>query len=312
MRPFIREGYGAMFCDLFLDQETIVKRAKNEEGRRKLQRELAFYKILKKSGIDFPVPSLLQQDEHSYTMKYYHDFVPLYRVYWNTTSDHQTQILSRVYSYLDTLHTYKLHSISKKMYLDSFIFEVYTKPLARFIAIEPFLRQYSFTHVNGVKLDTFQELLDWIQQSVTKIIEKKKNFEFCVIHGDCQFNNILYKEETSELLFIDPRGYFGTSEIFGPVEYDSAKLLFALSGYDLFDSMNVTSLEYEGDSLILPILWKDETLFQRKGLDILLFLSIWLSNAHSFLETPKKAVFSYYYALYISTLVKMSSRDDTK
>jgi hypothetical protein len=301
-----------MYCDLFVDNQILEKRAKNEEGCKKLRRELAFYKVVKDSALDFPVPLLIDQSEYSYTMQYYDDYVPLYTLYWSTTSEHQQTILSELNTYLHRLHIVKCQSISKNIYLDSFLLEIYTKPLARYAIIEPILNQYSFTHVNGEELDTFHDILAWIKKEVSEIIDTKDSYEFCLIHGDCQFNNILYKKETNEFVFLDPRGYFGLSEIWGPVEYDSAKLLFARSGYDLFDTMEVTSLDYDKENLILPILWKDEILFQRRGLDLFLFLSIWLSNAHSFLASPKKAVFSYYYAVYLSTLVKRSFRDETK
>ena len=52
----------------------------------------------------------------------------------------------------------------------------------------------------------------------------------------------------NEIIFIDPRGYFGNTKLYGLKQYDFAKLLFGLSGYiapfliylgvDTFDSNN--------------------------------------------------------------------------
>jgi hypothetical protein len=312
MRRLERTGYGAMFCDLFSDATTIVKCAKNEEGSRKLRRELAFYKIVKEQCRDFPIVELLEETNHSYTMHFYKEYSPLYQIYWNTSVQTQNDILNRVESYLTMLHRSVKVTVSKEEYLESLLVEVYTKPLARVESIRHILRDYSFQTVNGVELDGFHDLLQWIKDEVLQLVQTKQSFDFCLIHGDCQFNNILYNPDTKDLIFLDPRGYFGQSELFGPIEYDSAKLLFALSGYDIFDTMEVSELKTEGNILILPSLWRGETIFKRRGLETYLFLAIWLSNAHSFLSNPKKVAFSYYYALYVATLVKRSVKDEIK
>ena len=39
-------------------------------------------------------------------------------------------------------------------------------------------------------------------------------------------------------MFIDPRGYFGRSKILGIKEYDLAKILYGISGYDTFNNNN--------------------------------------------------------------------------
>ena len=45
------------------------------------------------------------------------------------------------------------------------------------------------------------------------------------------------------MYFIDPRGIFGETLLFGLKEYDYAKFLFGLSGYSKFDNMNIKNLK---------------------------------------------------------------------
>ena len=45
---------------------------------------------------------------------------------------------------------------------------------------------------------------------------------FCFIHGDCTFSNLMLREDGSPVL-IDPRGYFGYKELYGDPLYDWAK-----------------------------------------------------------------------------------------
>jgi thiamine kinase-like enzyme len=59
--------------------------------------------------------------------------------------------------------------------------------------------------------------------------------EFVLLHGDCTFSNMMLKEDM-EPVVIDPRGYFGYTEMYGDVAYDWAKLYYSLVGnYDQFN-----------------------------------------------------------------------------
>ena len=60
-----------------------------------------------------------------------------------------------------------------------------------------------------------------------------EKFEF--IHGDCTFSNIMLRKDITPV-FIDPRGYFGTTELYGDSNYDWVKLNYSLySNYDQFN-----------------------------------------------------------------------------
>ena len=73
-----------------------------------------------------------------------------------------------------------------------------------------------------------------------KMLETNK---YHLIHGDCQFSNILYNSQDSKVYLVDPRGYFGKSYVYGYQAYDYGKIAYALSGYDHFnDESNLFSL----------------------------------------------------------------------
>jgi thiamine kinase-like enzyme len=58
---------------------------------------------------------------------------------------------------------------------------------------------------------------------------------FCFIHGDCTFSNLMMRRDGSPVL-IDPRGYFGYTELYGDPRYDWAKLYYSIVGnYDRFN-----------------------------------------------------------------------------
>jgi hypothetical protein len=61
------------------------------------------------------------------------------------------------------------------------------------------------------------------------------NFTPSLIHGDCCFSNILYGEDKNIIRFIDPRGSFGKTGIYGDIRYDIAKLYHSVDGtYEAF------------------------------------------------------------------------------
>ena len=120
-----------------------------------------------------------------------------------------------------------------------------------------------------------------------------------LIHGDIHLGNVLLDDE--QIYFIDPRGYFGQSKLFGPYEYDYAKLLFGLSGYSVFDNIIVNELNIINGNFEIDFIKEYEYIFESGEFDnptILFCLSIWLSNNSCFSNINKKItslMIAYYY-----------------
>ena len=82
---------------------------------------------------------------------------------------------------------------------------------------------------------------------------------FRLIHGDCTFSNVLLRDDGTPVL-IDPRGYFGFTELCGDPAYDWAKLYYSLVGnYDQFNRKRFT-LDISREGVELQIAsngWED-------------------------------------------------------
>ncbi|MBQ9419109.1 MAG: hypothetical protein IJU31_01895, partial [Synergistaceae bacterium] len=91
-----------------------------------------------------------------------------------------------------------------------------------------------FTNCITINSQKFLPLNDII--SKLKILIPAKLFnvaEFCIIHGDLCFSNIMIDNNFSFVKVIDPRGKFGKFDIYGDQRYEFAKLFHSVDGkYD--------------------------------------------------------------------------------
>jgi hypothetical protein len=110
------------------------------------------------------------------------------------------------------------------------------------------LAQANQIELNGRKLAGWPKIQKEIEARVRKFSARPQG---CIIHGDLCFPNILYDPVSRLFKFIDPRGSFGDSGIYGDGRYDIAKLLHSLhGGYD-FLIHDMFRLEHDGKKLRL-------------------------------------------------------------
>ena len=296
-----RVGYGSSFNTIYIYNNMIKKESKNIYGNEKIKKEMNFYKYIT-VHTSFPVPTIYEYGINYYIMEYLKDYKPLYLYFPFFSITNKHNMLQQIYHYLSNLHSQTSKTITKEILHKSLVIETYDKIIARYKEIEHILLYFiHITHVNGVKLLSFNEIMTKIQIKVSNYLESLTEYKVCILHGDCQFNNIIYNPNIKTIIFIDPRGYFGNQELYGIAEYDYAKIKFALSGYDIFDNMHITSLNIEENNLIIDDIFQMNDIFSDDIISTLT-LSIWLGNAHCFKNNIPKAMYSYFYAIYLSTL----------
>lgn len=302
-----RLGYGAAFNSLTIKDGLLYKEAKNDYGIAKIQKEVGFYEFVRRSNLSLSFPINVEIKENSLVMPFYTSYVPFHRIFWKVSPEKQQEYLVRIRQELDKLHGACTSPVSRDALRLDLYEEGFAKVLKRYDEVSDLLKNYDIETVNGIKILSFESLLEYVHD---KVIDAGKTLstEYCLIHGDCQFSNLLYSEQEDKFLFVDPRGYFGKSDVFGLPQYDFAKLLFALTGYDIFDSLNIESLQIEKKNLVLPTLPICFDAIRPVTLDTILMVSIWLGNAHCFKDNPAKAALSHFYARFIGTLVYISDR----
>lgn len=74
---------------------------------------------------------------------------------------------------------------------------------------------------------------------------------FCIIHGDLCFANILVESDFGFLRSVDPRGSFGSYDIYGDQRYEIAKLMHSVDGQYDFIIEDMFQLEADGSRIRL-------------------------------------------------------------
>ena len=91
-----------------------------------------------------------------------------------------------------------------------------------------------FTHeiiINGKKFLSLNDIIKKLKNLIPAMLFNVN--EFCIIHGDLCFSNIMIDNNFSFIKLIDPRGKFGKFDIYGDQRYEFAKLLHSVEGkYD--------------------------------------------------------------------------------
>lgn len=87
--------------------------------------------------------------------------------------------------------------------------------------------------INNTPYYCLNEYMQRLPEIIEQELIDKSDTDFSIIHGDLCFSNILLEETKGFVRVIDPRGEFGSFDIYGDPRYEMAKLLHSIEGkYD--------------------------------------------------------------------------------
>jgi len=311
--------------------DKLLKKGLEENGKTIIQKEIEWYKHINnlenKSFIAY-LPYIYEYYDSAYLMEYKRDNIPLYqflnkyKVSIDSTESVEEKlikiaeynimkitILKNVMAKIDLLHSIDTVYVPKKIFVNNLKKEVFDKVLYRKKNIEDLLNYFGQIRiVNNLNILSFEDILEKCKNILMDYYETLDDYQYTIILGDATFSNILiYPNDISNITFIDPRGYFGESNIHGPVEYDYAKILYSLSGYDSFNSghFNIKSINNDNYSLeidIKSIDIEDKILnYYFNKVHEAYVVIIWLSLADYCKNDIWKCLSAYYYGMYLGT-----------
>ncbi len=261
------------FNRITVQGERLVKEPLDAQGKKLALREAAWYE----KAEQYQIPALPQIYEKNPLVM---EWVKGKNIYeYALPYEEKKEILTKI---VDSLHL--LHR-AEQTPADSFSLReaYYSKTMDRLSRIRdlvPFADRPEIV-VNGKRCRNVY----FYKRELEKRLEALFCDTFCFIHGDCTFSNLMLREDGFPVL-IDPRGYFGHTELYGDVRYDWAKLYYSIVGnYDRFN-LKEFRLEIREEEVLLQIRsnqWEDmeADFFALTGADPyeirLLHAVIWLS-----------------------------------
>lgn len=289
-------NYGFVFNDIKIIDDKFIKTYKNQYGKTKINNEIMFYKFINKNKINVSVPLLLSYDDGELIIKYIKKSRVLTGIVNKTNYNYYYK---KIDEQLKIIHEHKLE-INDDIITRDVTEETYNKVINRFSSYEWFKNDiYNSIHfVNGIKIKDIHYYCNRIKNKLLSYLNDRNYYN--LIHGDIHLGNILL-DDSDKIYLIDPRGYFGNTQLFGLYEYDYAKLLFGISGYSYFDNLSIDKLTIINDNLNIEFIKNYEYILNSDLFDNitkLFCLSIWLANNSCFIDINKKItslMIGYYY-----------------
>lgn len=234
-----KSGRCRPFNTMKVENGRLIKIGIDEQGRKLAVREKAWYKHV--SGMDVAIPKI-----YSYEPLVL-ELVSGKNVYEYSFSEREkSETLKRIMKSLKELHSFDICEPDRFSMKEAY-FDKTVSRLEKVRNLIPFSND-PVIEVNGKKCRNIFFHLDELRCHIAEL----PCDHFCLIHGDCTFSNIILRDGITPV-FIDPRGYFGKSEIVGDPNYDWAKLFYSVVGdYDQFN-LGRFKLSIERDKVKLSI-----------------------------------------------------------
>lgn len=285
------------FNQIERDGGWLIKRPLNQQGETLAVREISWYQRVSEQS-PMVIPKIVSYEPLK--MEFI-DGKPVYE-YRGLSRGEKEQILRKVVSCLKNVQSLEQVSFDKASFYEAYIGKTYRR-LKKVRELVPFAKE-PFIIVNGRHCQNVFACRELLETEIGKYVPDS----FKLIHGDCTFSNIMLRGDGSPVL-IDPRGYFGFTELCGDPAYDWAKLYYSIVGnYDQFNRKRF-SLEIGQQDVRLKIEssgWEDmeNTFFRLLGDEVtprqirLLHAIIWLSLTTYAWEDYDSVCGAFYNGLY--------------
>ncbi|MCM1183097.1 MAG: phosphotransferase [Roseburia sp.] len=201
----------------------VIKRAIDEQGKRLAVREAAWYRRVREA--DFKnIPRIYG------TQPLKLERIRGKNIYeYELSHEQKKEILRQLTDCIRSIHRLEGCAVDMASYDEAYIGKTFSR-LQRIYDLVPFAHDREIC-INGKKCAN----IFYHRRALEQMVRKYAPEEFRLIHGDCTFSNMMLKEGNIPIL-IDPRGYFGFTELYGDPAYDWVKLYYSIVGnYDRFN-----------------------------------------------------------------------------
>lgn len=238
----------------------VLKQATNAQGKGILKREVAWYRrldeLLDSNSARPSVPrTWIAADNTGFFMGRV-EGIPIWKAWPDLSPPDRNYVIGQLIDQRRWLFNLDKNSVDLQTLLRDVKTEAYTKLIDRYDEIRGVIDSFGEVRsVNGYKLQERDPkiTIQRVHEALVYHYANLPQLEYGFIHGDLQLSNSMVDMSTRKVTIIDPRGYFGKSELLGLEDYDIGKLLYALSGYDTFNCSREFFITKEGTSLCFDI-----------------------------------------------------------
>lgn len=234
---------------------------KTSDNKEKFIQEIKWYLKLP-SDLEYTHPRIFSYSTH-YTKPYiameyyaYHTIHELF-LYGDLNYHQWRDIFLRIRSVCDDFVRYTVRDSNIRSSLEDMYL---TKTLERLDMLrnnEDFAGFFSSSiTINGRKYLSLEDICSALKRYIPELLYNIDSFN--IIHGDLCFTNIMIDPNLSFIKLIDPRGSFGTYDIYGDPRYDLAKILHSIEGRYDFIIKDLFTIDFEATSISYKIFGSEQ------------------------------------------------------
>lgn len=234
--------------------DRIIKEGIDEQGKALAVRENAWYRKVKEQCFT-NIPKIYRTDPIEM------EKINGKNIYeYQLTFEEKKKVLIQLIGCITQIHNLDGCPADRESFYEAYIGKTFDR-LKKVEKLIPFANK-EYVRINGEKCRNVFFCRKELETQVMNYLPA----EFRLIHGDCTFSNMLLRQDGVPVM-IDPRGYFGTTELYGDPAYDWVKLYYSVVGdYDRFN-LKQFRLKIEEEEVFLEIEtngWKDmeDTFFE--------------------------------------------------
>lgn len=191
------------------------------------------------------------------SMEYYsyHTLHELF-LYGDLTSGQWKDIFKRIRFVCEDFKRYTVKGNSIKGSLEDMYFNKTISRLNKLRKNSYFTQFFTQNiRVNGIQYLSLDEICDKLKLVIPEMLFDVDTFN--IIHGDLCFANIMVDSNLSFIKVIDPRGKFGSYDIYGDFRYELAKLFHSVDGKYDFIIKDLFTVQYDIQKCMVDYQIKD-------------------------------------------------------
>ena len=236
---------------------------------------------------------------------------------WYYKYGNPEKLISKVIAALHTLNDTEIDIEDddediRKAFYNELITKISQRVMPCKMLIDHFINKTNVKKIDNMAITTD---FDTLINSLKKWYENNEmNFNACLCHGDPNTDNTMIDKDDN-VIFIDPRGYFGNLKTIGlgMAEYDIAKFCYGLNGYSKFNSAPYIEIDNEkcknDNNIVVRYPGNDCASITRIDLDempidinIKIIIGIiWMKLTSYIINDPMKGIIAYLYGNAICT-----------